>query len=220
MMKDLDYYEVFAVIAPGMVLIIGAVFLFFPEKYDTLNSLSNVSLGSLGVGMLLAYVAGQLLQAVGNIIEQLWWWSWQGKPLDWIRSGKHELVAGQQRATLQTRVGGMLHDPGFTFAGISPSDWFSVTRQLYAAVAASGRAARIDIFNGNYGLCRGIAAAFLVLVVSSFFTKSFSWRTDATLVALATIATFRMHRFGVRYGRELCVQYLQLPDANAEGGNI
>ena len=31
-MKDFEFYEVIGVIAPGMILVVGAVLLFFPDQ--------------------------------------------------------------------------------------------------------------------------------------------------------------------------------------------
>lgn len=214
-MKDFDFYEVIGVIAPGMVLVVGAVLLFFPDQHQYLLSIANVSLGSLGVGLILAYVAGQLLQAVGNGLETVWWWLWGGMPTDWIRSGKHDLVATSQRDSVQMRVRGMLNSPVFDLSTSDKRHWYSITRQIYAAVSAAGRATRVDIFNGNYGLCRGIAAGFLLLLAWSAFVNWRAWQIEAVLAILISLAIYRMHRFGVRYGRELFLQYLQLPETSA-----
>lgn len=207
-MKEFDFYEVAGVIAPGTVVVIGGVALFFPGQQQALLSLSSVSLGSLGLGLVLAYVAGQLLQAVGNAVEAAWWWFWGGMPTDWIRSGKHDLVAKRQRGEIEQAVRFMLNDPSFDLSSIRKKDWYSVTRQVYAAISSGTRASRVDIFNANYGLCRGIAAAFLVLLLGRALVDWQAWRLEVVLGILTAIAVFRMHLFGVHYGRELFVQFL------------
>lgn len=217
-MKEFDFYEVTGVIAPGMVLLVGALFLFFPEQHQGLINIANLSLGSLGVGLVLAYVAGQLLQAVGNGVEMVWWRFWGGMPTDWIRSAKHNLVASNQRDLIQTRLRVTLNAPTFELSTADARDWYAITRQMYAAIAAAGRSSRVDIFNGNYGLCRGIAAGLLVLLAWSAISDWRAWRIETALAVLIVLALYRMHRFGVRYGRELCVQYLQLPGAAPPGG--
>ncbi len=70
----------------------------------------------------------------------------------------------------------------------------------------------MNIFNGNYGLNRGMAAALLAILVLAFVTHGLAAWTAAILLAIgAAIAVFRMHRFGVHYARELFVQFLSIP---------
>lgn len=218
-MKEFNFYDITAVIAPGMVLIIGVVLLFFPGQQDVLEKVSKISVGSLGVGVILAYVVGQLLQAVGNGLEAVWWWFWGGMPTDWVRSNNHPVLSPQQRDRLQDRVRVALGSPSMELVSCASHDWYSVTRQIYAAVSGAGRSARVDAFNGNYGLCRGVAASLVSLLVATAIVDWRSWRVELTLILLISLAVFRMHRFAVRYGRELFVQYLQLPEnPRADGG--
>jgi len=213
-MKDFDFYQIVGVIAPGMVVVVGGLFLFYPAEQKNLISIASVSIGSLGVGVILAYVVGQLLQAVGNGIESIWWWLWRGMPTDWIRTGRHNLIAPAQRSHLQERLKCMLNDKDFTIENANRTHWFAITRQVYAAVSAANRASRVDIFNGNYGLCRGITAGFTVLLVAFAIINLQSWKTELILGILIALSVFRMHRFGVHYGREVFVQYLQAQDAS------
>ena len=210
-MKEFDFYQVAGVIAPGMVVIVGGVLLFFPEQQQGILSISSVSIGSLGLGMILAYVAGQLLQAVGNGLENIYWWFWGGMPTDWVRTYKRELISPHQRDLLQKRVGAMLNDEKFTLsADLKPRRWYSITRQVYAVIEAENVNRRVEIFNGNYGLCRGIAAAFLLLLVGVITTDYQAWTIEVALGVLLGLAVYRMHRWGRTYGRELFVQYLAL----------
>jgi hypothetical protein len=216
-MKEFDFYGTAGVIAPGMVLVVGIVALFFPDRGKELLGIADVSLGSLGVGLILAYVAGQLLQAIGNGVEAVWWRLWGGMPTDWIRTGKREIVAPAQRELVQSRVREIINDSSFTLSHATNKHWYVITRQIYAAVAAANRSARVDIFNGNYGLCRGIAAALLLLLAGSTVVHWWEWNIELVLALLMALAVYRMHRFGVRYGRELFVQYLQLPATTRSG---
>jgi hypothetical protein len=217
-MRQFDFYEVVAVIAPGMVLIIGVVFLFYPDQQQNCLSIANLSLGSLGVGLILAYVAGQLLQVVGNGIESIWWKLWGGMPTDWLRSGKHDLVSITQSDLIKTHISVMLKSPSLEPQSIKPKEWYSIARHIYAAVAAEGRSARVDVFNGNYGLCRGLVAAFSVLIFWSFILDCNVGRAEVALVFLVFLALYRMHRFGERYARELFIQFIVIKEGKSEGG--
>ena len=59
------------IIIPGAVLIMALVWL-FPES-RALFSKEGVTLGELGLFVIIAYAAGQLVQAIGNYLEWIWW---------------------------------------------------------------------------------------------------------------------------------------------------
>ena len=93
--------------------------------------------------------------------------------------------------------------------GFSTEDWYMITRQIYAVVRYVGRSARIDIFNGYYGMFRGLAAALLLVILASALQRGFGHpRLYVLLVGALVLAIFRMHRFAVNYARELFVQFL------------
>jgi hypothetical protein len=94
---------------------------------------------------------------------------------------------------------------------MSKRDWYSITRQVYAEVAARSSNSRVDIFNGNYGLTRGIASALLIGLVLLLIVHGFTyWQIILALLVGIGVALYRMHRFGILYARELFVQFLQL----------
>lgn len=207
-MRQFDFYEFVGVIVPGAVFLTG-VALAWPDG-SPLERIGDLSIGGLGLGVILAYAAGHLVQAVGNMVEKAWWWAWGGMPSDWPRSGSHTLIAPHQSSQLEERVRTLLHQPDFKLSSTNRRDWYSIVRQVYAAVAGDGRAARVDVFNGNYGLCRGLAASFLALIPSVALIQWPGWGVVAGLGLAAGIALYRMHRFGVHYGREVVVQFLAI----------
>lgn len=215
-MKQFDFYQIAGVIAPGIVVIAGGALLFLPEK-GNLELFTNLSVGSFGLSLILSYAVGQLLQTIGNAVEWVFWKLCGGMPTDWVRTGKKQLIDTAQLVLLQKRVKLILNDSKFSFNATTEKSWYAVTRQIYAAVSSSKRSARIDVFNGNYGLCRGIAAGFIVLFVGMVVTVQ-SWELLIITLFLITLAIYRMHRFGVNYGRELFVQFLQIPDELLKGG--
>jgi len=213
-MKEFGFYDTAGVIAPGMIFVVGAMALFLPDCGKEFLAIANVSIGSLGLGLILSYAAGHLLQAVGNGLEKLWWGLWSGMPIDWVRSGKHELIAAKQLTLLEARIRVMLNEPELTLSTISSNDWRSITRQIYAAVAGANRNSRVDTFNGIYGLGRGLAAALSLLLIGTLCVRCGEWQIAIVLLILLGLAIYRMHSFGVVYGRELLIQYLQAPVAD------
>lgn len=207
-MRKFDFYEFAGIIAPGMLVVIGGIVI-LSSNYEEMKKFADLSVGGLGIGVLVAYVAGQLLQALGNGIEKVWWWIRGGMPTDWIRTGKKNVIADTQRKLLQDMVRKMLRDTAFELDATLPEkQWYSITRQIYAKLDVDKRA-RVDIFNGNYGLHRGIASGLLVLLVMVIFKDWQAWRIEFAMVVLFGLAIYRMNRFAIHYGRELFVQFLE-----------
>lgn len=214
-MKTLNFYEFAGLIAPGGVTLFG-IALLFPSTRVIIAG-ENLSVGEFGLFTILAFVAGHLVQGFGDGIEYLWWKSWGGMPTDWVRLGKHKLIADTQRQALATHFHGKLSLKGCSkLDEISNSDWPGITRQIYAAVAAAERSGRVDRFNGNYGLNRGIAAALVILSVLIFAFRPDYWPVGVLTFLGVGLALFRMHDFGKRYASELFVQFLQLPKPEVE----
>lgn len=214
-MRQFDFYEFVGVIVPGTVFLTG-VALSWPDGSE-IERLSDLSVGGLGLGVVLAYGAGHLIQALGNIVEKAWWRAWRGMPTDWARSGAHHLLSSGQIEQVQEGVRRTLDQQDFRLEpSMSAREWYAIVRQIYAAVQKAGAAARVDIFNGNYGLCRGLAASFLALIPSIALIDWPGWGVAALLVAGAGVALYRMHRFGVHYGREVLVQFLAIQQRQSE----
>lgn len=216
-MRTFDFYEFAGIIAPGAIIVTGLMVIHPPLKQ--LVGEQGLSLGEFGIFVVLAYVAGHLVQAVGNLLEWGWWAAWGGWPSHWVGRRKGDLLNRAQLERLESVIESQLGLPGMTpGAEMTHKKWHPVVRQAYAAVATAGRAGRIESFNGNYGLCRGIAAAFLVVFALSLFRDiGQHWPERIALLVATGLALARMHRFGVHYARELFVQFLQLQSTAGSG---
>jgi hypothetical protein len=209
-MKKVDFYEFVGVIAPGALLLFGLSFI-FPE-IGTLIHGKDISFGDLGLFLILAYVAGHLVQAVGNAIEAIWWKCAGGLPTDWVRTGKHKLLAPQQTQKLPAKVREALKiNCPDKLSDLDRQDWLCITHQAYAAIKKVGLSARADTFNGNYGMFRGVVAGLLILLVTDFYqSQTHNYKLYAVLAVAICLSLYRMHRFSVHYGRELFVQFLNV----------
>ena len=210
-MRKFDFYEFTGILTPGTLLLVGLMYLW--PGIVAPNDLDKISVGGLGVFTLLAYVAGHLVQAVGNWIEKGWWGIARGMPTDWIRSGNVALLAPAQieklKVDLSKRLGLTLPEK---LSELSSNAWIGITRQVYAAVAAAKQSSRVDTFNGNYGLHRGLLAATAVLLIVSPSSTTATMSSTLVLFVVGAVAATRMHLCGKHYGRELFVQFLQLPN--------
>jgi hypothetical protein len=209
-MRQLDFYEFTGILLPGAIVMTALVLLFPGWGFPTL--VKDVSVGGLGIFIVLAYAVGHIVQAIGNVIEAAWWKCWGGMPTSWLRTKPARLLAPQQISLLEERL---CKQPGLSNLNIaltSAGDWHAITRQIYAAVAGAGRASRVDTFNGNYGLNRGLAAGLLAALALMPTQVAVDWRIVVCVLIGTGLALYRMHRFARHYARELFVQFLQLPE--------
>jgi hypothetical protein len=149
-----------------------------------------------------------LIAAIANALEEFFWGILGGMPSDWVTRDPPALLSSQQIENLRTKVATRLNVTVDKMAGLDRKTWWPISRQIYADVAKNGKPNRIDAFNGNYGLNRGLASACLVLVVVAFAHAH--WMIGAGLLLAAATYSYRAHRFGVHYARELYLQFLVL----------
>jgi hypothetical protein len=217
-MRQFDFYEFAGVIAPGVVVLLAAG-LIWPDCLDSVQKL-DVTLGGFGLALLIAYIAGHLLQGVGNLFESLWWKVMGGWPSDWLRTGKGDLLSSSQIARLQDRIRADLGYADFTFGpNLTAKAWHPIFRQIYAAVRVAGRDDRAHTFNGNYGMFRGIVAAAIVSIAAILVVRGWeAWSLCVAFCAVAILAALRMHRFAKHYVRETLVQFLAIPARPVSNG--
>jgi hypothetical protein len=147
--RTFDFYEYAGFIIPGAVVVMAVVWL-FPES-RALFSKEGVTLGELGLFVIIAYAAGQLVQAIGNFLEWLWWKPWGGMPTGRVLTGKLPTPEQHQRLieTLQPALGGA--DP----SEIPEAQRRAIVREVYAEVLGAGKAARIEPSAAATGSCAG-----------------------------------------------------------------
>jgi len=212
MKREFDFFEFASVILPGtLALFFGAV---LSPMFKTVLLGGKFDLGELGVFVLLAYVTGHLIQSVGNLWEPLFWKVQGGVPTSWIRREDQDLISDPQVNLLRKQIPEKLRlDLPLNLSEIPPKRWRSITAQMYAAVESASRSKRVDAFNGNYSLLRGIASALLLLeaAICCLHPQPFK-RLILGVFILLCLAIYRMRRFGLAYARELFIQFIQLPD--------
>ena len=135
-----------------------------------------------------------LVEAVGRHAEQ-------------ARGAGHYLSAEQRKRLTEA----LKTDPKINrdIESAGKAEYGAIVREVYAIVSAAGKHPRVDIFNGNYGLLRGLAAAFLALIFVALILGKGLYVIGA-LVILLLLAIQRKHRFAVHYATELFTQYLLL----------
>ena len=214
-MDKLNYYEIVADIVPGLFLIVG-IHVTLSNGWS-LETLRELSVGGLGLLALLAYAVGNLLQAIGNLIESLWWKVWDGWPTEWIWNDENRRILTQaQRDKVFEKASRVLGVTVVDVKALKPSERRAVVSHIYTLLSKSGRTGRIDSFNGTYGLLRGTATASVVLSLLNILGQC---ARDRALLwgFIGAVALYRMHRFAQHYARELFLQFLEVAEPGGEG---
>lgn len=210
-MKKFDFYEFTGILVPGVILLY-ALSLRFPEVTPFMSS-QQLSVGDLGLFIVLSYVTGHLVQSVGNFVEWVFWKPFGGMPTNWVIAGRTPgYLNPQQVEALPSKVEQILGwKPGKALSEMTQKEWNPLVSSIYASVQAAGRSGRVDVFNGNYGMLRGVGSSLLVAAALCVIGKGeVYWGAVVAVVALAAVALVRMFRFGRHYARELFIQFLQL----------
>jgi hypothetical protein len=213
MKKEFSFYEFVGVISPGMVCLMIVAYVIRYE--DNLINICQLSVGGFGFIVIVAYFVGHLIQSVGNLFETVWWKLFGGMPTSWIvKRNSCGYLSKCQVDALEGKMSNLLNLCTITtLSNYTTKEWYAITRQIYAAVKQEGASERLDIFNGNYGFFRGIAASLLMgILILIIFNGITEWRSILIVTIFFFLALARMHRFGKHYARELFVQFLQIKE--------
>jgi hypothetical protein len=209
-MKSFDYYEFAGILAPGSVTLL-AMFLLFPDTQSSFL-IQDVTIGGLGLFVILAYVAGHITQAVANVFEEPGWRMLGGWPTDWVRTKKRRLLSDVQIQALQEQLPAKLgiNDP-INLEQVPGREWAAIVRQINAAVENQSSSTRVGVFNANYGLHRGLAFALMIAAIVTSFSGASQWPIAVMTLVGSLLTFYRTYRFGRYYARELFIQFLDLP---------
>ncbi len=213
-----DAYEFLAVIPSGLVLLLGLYFIVAGAPHDlealgtTLKGL-NTSVGDLGLILILAFVAGQLVRALTRVWDRAAWKQLGGLPTDRMLDAKTTRLDPAQYG----RLIAALHKHAILSAQqseIPKNERSIVTREIYAFLSKDKHTDRVDAFNRTGGLFTGLVTAFVILAVASLKVV---WGTDpalllipAALLLLAALSGYGAYESGLDYGREMVTQFLAL----------
>lgn len=206
-MEKLSFYEQVGIVIPGAVFMFGLMF-YLPQLKD-LFAKDAVTIGGLGLFVLVAYAAGHILAAVGNILEGIYWKMRGSIPSGWIVGKTPRLLSKVQIKKIHSLACVRFQTELDPIENYTSKD--SIFRQIYSDVEAHGKPQRAEAFNGNYGLNRGLCAATLAVGVIAALHQPRQWWISLALLAASLTYLYRMHRFGVHYARETYSQFLLLP---------
>jgi hypothetical protein len=212
-MKELSLYDMLGVLAPGAVVTVGIVTL-FPESAAVLAN-KSLTVGEFGIVLLASYVVGNLVAGLGNFLERAYWKVRGGNPTDCaIRTGC-TIIQAREHQSLQERLQTKrLIQADEHLTDLQPRDWKGITRRMYLDLESRKATRRIDLFNAQYGMNRGIAAGFIALAAMVIFHAGLAaWRIELILAACTALACYRMERFSRYYTGELLRGYINVGES-------
>jgi len=197
MKKDFSLYEFAGILIPSVTL------LFFSEviiehSFD-LKIIDFSKLGESIIFLLIAYGIGHILHGLGNFLELLLWKLLGGMPTSWL--------------TKKSRFGQRLLDDFETkkivekiYSEMGEAEEKDYGRLIYTKLFSKGLTSRIDIFNANYSLFRGLTVAFILI---GFLSSSLLyWKYSLIPFVIAVLSLARMIRFAKLYAQETYRTYL------------
>jgi hypothetical protein len=199
-----DTYEIIGVITPGVV-----VSLLLSMEWPAFRAMlgeKGLSIGDLGLFVLVAFVLGHLIQAIGNMLEPVIWFPF-GLPTNWVRGTDQDLVTPDQRKALEeavTEMEGTAQD----ISKISRRQWLAITTRAYGRLQMTGRSGRVNVANRAYGLSRGLSAALLTCLAWYAVAHRHDYTALLILGVALCAAVLRMRRAGIRYARVLMLEFI------------
>ncbi len=203
-MRSFDFYDFAGIVAPGVVLITASL-LAVMEPVDILD----MNLGASIIFIIVAYVFGHILQGLGNWFEFVWWKAFGGMPTDWVKRKAEPLLSNDQRDKLLLIIEEKEGIKKGNIIEMSQRDWFLLVRSMYVVIQEDGSADRIELFNRNYGLLRGVTISCFISGTLMFAAPEGKVVYGLALIIGGFLSLVRMHRFAKYYARELFLQYLK-----------
>lgn len=190
MKKEFSFYEFVGIIVPS------AIFLYSTQLIiEFVYQKQIVDFGKIGetaIFVIVCYGVGHILQSLGNIFENILWFIYGGMPSKWLTS-KNRFGKNLFDKPLNDKISEKVK---LQF-GDGISDYGRLT---YNLIFLKEKTARIDIFNGNYSLFRGLSVCFLLITIMCGFFFSLQIATLATIPFFLSL--MRMIRFAKYYATE------------------
>ncbi|MBL7794543.1 MAG: hypothetical protein JNK77_19575 [Saprospiraceae bacterium] len=191
MNKEFSFYEFAGIIAPSVIFLFFLDFMLKKTGAIFLFDFSNF--GESLVFIVIAYGVGHVLQSFGYYIEKFIWLIFNGRPTEWLlkkpRFGQKLFEDGETKKVL-----GKLEKE----FGTGEKDY---GRLAFTKVHVDGKADRVEIFNGNFSLFRGLVICFLLLMIVAVHLNLGRWYLLPLF--LLSLSVIRMIHFGKCYAREV-----------------
>jgi hypothetical protein len=200
MKKEYSFYEFVGILVPAVILLYGGQLIYEHVHQKQIVDFSKV--GEAAIFVVVCYGVGHLIQALGNIFESILWFIYGGMPTNWLmkknRFGKFLFEDAQNQKIsdkVKQKYGEGIRDYG---------------RLTYNFIFQKEKTARVDIFNGNYSLFRGLAVSFLILSITCGYY--FDWKMTLLSTVPFILSVMRMIRFAKYYATETFRTFFNLTE--------
>lgn len=200
MKKEFSFYEFVGILVPAVILLYGGQLIYEHVQQKQIVDFSKI--GETAIFVVVCYGVGHIIQALGNIFESILWFIYGGMPTKWL--------------TTKNRFGNLLFDQAQNQKisdkvkqkyGEGLKDY---GRLVYNFIFQKEKTARVDIFNGNYSLFRGLAISFLFLsIICGYY---FDWKVTLVSTVPFVLSSMRMIRFAKYYATETFRTFFNLTE--------
>jgi len=194
MKKEFSFYEFVGILVPSVTL------LFFTELIIELVYgkiiIDFSKIGDSIIFLIIAYGFGHILHAIGNFYENIFWKIYGGMPTMWLfkkNRFNETLFDDEQTEKISRKIYDKFGQKVGKDYGRDVYNWLSVKEGITEK--------RIDIFNANYSLFRGLTMSFYILTILILYF--IGWKLAFIPFALGILANVRMVRFAKNYAKEL-----------------
>jgi hypothetical protein len=211
-MKQFSLYDIVGVLAPGTVIVVGFSVLYPRLSGPLMNS--NLSGGELGLLVLLSYVVGNIVAGLSNILERPYWALTGGIHTARAQNNDGKVLTANEFERLQTKLRetGIVKDTE-TIRELDAKRWWAITRQINAFLDGRKLADRVQLFNAQFGMNRGIATAFLIILTMTIVRLGIqAWKVELLLAGSSAVSVYRMHTFSLHYAQTLFRMFLTAPE--------
>lgn len=200
MKKEFSFYEFVGILVPSAIFLYASHLILSIVYQKQFVDFSKV--GETIIFILVCYGVGHILQSLGNIFESILWFIYGGMPTSWLnkknRFGK-TLFENTLNKNIEEKVkqkfGEGIKDYG---------------RLTYNLIFQKQKSARVDIFNGNYSLFRGLSISFLLITIMCGYY--FNWKITTLAAIPFILSVMRMIRFAKYYATETFRTFYNLTD--------
>lgn len=153
------YYDLVAHLVPGTLLI--AVLALVPEVFGFSLPTPSSSTVAAVAGLPLAYMAGQVMQALASFMQPIYYRLWGGMPSGRIADGDSTRLRGERLERVMAALGARFNSPSTTTA--ARDDLFTDAM----ALCNKNGLGRVAEFNASYAFHRallttGVIASFIL----------------------------------------------------------
>lgn len=208
-MKDkFDYYDALAIILPGLVAMLCVAFML--DAVDNWDKYMKISLGSSLLVCVLAFLVGDVIQAVAKFLEMCFWKIiYDGKPTVWIANERPHALARLTRrlshpilpdAGLQTirsalcETGELTKDQvGANFSSMKLDAWQSSDTKSIC----SNYISKANMYRGFSTIALGVCIYALWHIIPAILDANVSVNISDITTLVSGVAAFLL--FGYRF---------------------